>query len=35
MLAEQEWPTVDDYAEAKGEVIGQILARARAAGDPR
>ncbi|WP_347042905.1 GrpB family protein [Brachybacterium nesterenkovii] len=35
MLAEQEWPTVNDYAEAKGEVIGQILARARAAGDPR
>jgi len=29
-LAERAWETVQDYAEAKGEVVGQILARAEA-----
>jgi GrpB-like predicted nucleotidyltransferase (UPF0157 family) len=28
-LAERDWPTVDHYAQAKGEVIEAIIARAR------
>ena len=28
-LAEREWDDINDYAEAKGALIGEILARAR------
>lgn len=29
-LATRDWPSMDDYAEAKGPLIAEILARARA-----
>ena len=34
-LATEDWPTMQHYAEAKGEVIEAIIARARTArGEP-
>jgi GrpB-like predicted nucleotidyltransferase (UPF0157 family) len=32
VLAQQEWESMDDYATAKGDVVEEILARARAPG---
>ena len=29
LAAEREWDDINDYAEAKGALIGEILARAR------
>jgi GrpB-like predicted nucleotidyltransferase (UPF0157 family) len=34
-LAQQDWPTMQHYAEAKSEVVEAILSRARGAYEPR